>query len=160
MKKSRILISKTCKFYQCVKQDTEILSGKRVSNPAEGYGGHEYLKPFGLINMNARLYDPALGRFLSPDPYVQAPDYSQNFNRYSYCLNNPLKYSDPNGENWLLLYLLYCTEAGYQFQKYYSPVAYKVELDFGSHQIGIGLKMGVGISKLVSIFNSSFASKI
>ena len=48
--------------------------------------------------MNARLYDPALGRFLSPDPYVQAPDFSQSFNRYSYCLNNPLRYVDKNGE--------------------------------------------------------------
>lgn len=48
--------------------------------------------------MNARLYDPALGRFLSPDPYVQAPDFSQNFNRYSYCLNNPLRFTDPSGE--------------------------------------------------------------
>lgn len=48
--------------------------------------------------MNARLYDPVLGRFLSPDPYVQAPDFSQNFNRYSYALNNPLRFTDPNGE--------------------------------------------------------------
>ena len=48
--------------------------------------------------MNARLYDPAVGRFLSPDPYVQAPDFTQNFNRYSYCLNNPLRYTDPSGE--------------------------------------------------------------
>jgi hypothetical protein len=48
--------------------------------------------------MNARLYDPALGRFLSPDPYVQMPDFSQNFNRYSYCLNNPLVYVDQDGE--------------------------------------------------------------
>ena len=63
-----------------------------------GYTGHEHLTVFGLINMNARLYDPALGRFLSPDPYVQAPDWSQNFNRYSYSVNNPLKYSDPSGE--------------------------------------------------------------
>jgi RHS repeat-associated protein len=68
-----------------------------------GYTGHEHLPWFGLINMNARLYDPALGRFLSPDPFVQAPDFSQNFNRYSYCLNNPLKYTDPDGEwNWLV----------------------------------------------------------
>ena len=37
------------------------------------------------------LYDPLLGRFLSPDNYVQQPDNSQSFNRYSYCLNNPLK---------------------------------------------------------------------
>ena len=63
-----------------------------------GYTGHEHLDWFGLINMNARLYDPALGRFLSPDPYVQAPDFTQNFNRYSYCLNNPLKYTDESGE--------------------------------------------------------------
>ncbi len=63
-----------------------------------GYTGHEHLPWFGLINMNARLYDPALGRFLAPDPYVQAPDFTQNFNRYSYCLNNPLKYADTNGE--------------------------------------------------------------
>ncbi len=63
-----------------------------------GYTGHEHLTLFGLINMNARLYDPALGRFLSPDPYVQAPDFTQNFNRYSYCLNNPLVYVDQDGE--------------------------------------------------------------
>jgi hypothetical protein len=48
--------------------------------------------------MNARLYDPALGRFLSPDPFVQAPYLSQSYNRYSYCLNNPFKYTDPTGE--------------------------------------------------------------
>ncbi len=48
--------------------------------------------------MNGRLYDPILGCFLSPDNYVQQPDNSQNFNRYSYCLNNPLKYTDPSGE--------------------------------------------------------------
>ena len=63
-----------------------------------GYTGHEHLAEFGLINMNGRLYDPLLGRFLSPDPYVQLPDFSQNYNRYSYCLNNPLKYTDPSGE--------------------------------------------------------------
>lgn len=63
-----------------------------------GYTGHEHLTWFGLINMNARLYDPALGRFLSPDPYVQAPDFTQNFNRYSYALNNPLMFVDPDGE--------------------------------------------------------------
>jgi RHS repeat-associated protein len=66
-----------------------------------GYTGHEHIPEFGLINMNGRMYDPVLGRFLSPDPYVQAPDFSQNFNRYSYCLNNPLKYTDPSGEFFL-----------------------------------------------------------
>ena len=67
-----------------------------------GYTGHEMLPEFGLINMNGRLYDPILGRFLSPDNYVQMPDYSQSFNRYGYCLNNPLKYKDPSG-NYILI---------------------------------------------------------
>ncbi len=65
-----------------------------------GYTGHEMLPEFGIINMNGRLYDPVLGRMLSPDPFVQAPGNSQNYNRYSYVLNNPLKFTDPSGESW------------------------------------------------------------
>lgn len=65
---------------------------------ARGYTGHEHLDAFGLINMNGRMYDPLLGRMLSPDNYVQAPDNSQNFNRYSYAMKNPLVYVDPDGE--------------------------------------------------------------
>jgi len=87
-----------------------------------GYCGHEHLKEFGLINMNARLYDPAIGRFLSPDPYVQMPENSQNFNRYSYCLNNPLKYTDESGEiitEWIILgaFIGGTFNLGYQFYK-------------------------------------------
>ena len=63
-----------------------------------GYTGHEMLNEFDIINMNGRLYDPLLGRFFSPDNYVQFPGLTQSFNRYSYCLNNPLKYTDPSGE--------------------------------------------------------------
>jgi hypothetical protein len=48
--------------------------------------------------MNGRMYDPVLARFLSPDPYVQMPDFTQSFNRYAYCLNNPFKFTDPSGE--------------------------------------------------------------
>ena len=68
-----------------------------------GFTGHEWLPWFGLYNMNARLYDPVLGRFLSPDPYVQMPDNTQNLNRYLYALNNPFSYTDPSGEFWHLI---------------------------------------------------------
>jgi RHS repeat-associated protein len=72
-----------------------------------GFTGHEHLPEFALINMNGRMYDPILGRFLSPDPYVQAPEFSQNFNRYSYCVNNPLIYTDPSGEiAWFALVII------------------------------------------------------
>jgi len=70
---------------------------------SRGYTGHEHWNIFGLIDMNGRFYDPLLGRFLSPDPYVQMPENPQNFNRYSYCLNNPLKYTDPSGESAILI---------------------------------------------------------
>ena len=52
--------------------------------------------------MNGRVYDSVLGRFLSPDKYVQEGDNSQNYNSYSYCLNNPLKYADPSGNVFVL----------------------------------------------------------
>lgn len=68
-----------------------------------GFTGHEHLYNFGLINMNGRVYDPFLSTFLSPDNYIQCPDNSQNFNRYAYCLNNPLKYTDPDGEFWHII---------------------------------------------------------
>ena len=65
-----------------------------------GYTGHEHLDKFGLINMNGRMYDAVIGRMLSPDNFVQDPFSTQFFNRYSYCGNNPLKYTDPDGE-WI-----------------------------------------------------------
>ena len=65
-----------------------------------GFTGHEHYPEFKIINMNGRLYDPVIGRFFSPDNFVQTPEFTQGFNRYSYCLNNPLKYTDPSGETW------------------------------------------------------------
>jgi len=63
----------------------------------KGYTGHEQVQEVDLINMNGRLYDATLGRFVSADPHIQAPEMSQNYNRYSYVLNNPMKYTDPSG---------------------------------------------------------------
>lgn len=65
-----------------------------------GYTGHEHLDEFDLINMNGRCYDPSLARFISPDPFVQDFSSTQNLNRYSYALNNPLIFTDPSGYNY------------------------------------------------------------
>ena len=64
-----------------------------------GFTGHEHVDigDIGLIHMNGRVYDPQLGRFLSADPHVQFLHASQSYNRYSYVMNNPLKYTDPSG---------------------------------------------------------------
>ena len=65
-----------------------------------GFTGHEHYPYFKIINMNGRLYDPVIGRFFSPDKYVANSSFTQDFNRYSYCRNNPLKYVDPSGESF------------------------------------------------------------
>ena len=69
----------------------------RSSWSRRGYTQHEHLDEVGLIHMNGRVYDPDLGRFVSPDPFVQFPDNLQSYNRYAYVLNNPLRYTDPSG---------------------------------------------------------------
>ncbi len=84
------------------------LSGEPALSADRGFTGHEYLEDFNLYNMNGRLGvypdecnesgNPVLGRFLSPDPYIADPSFTQSYNRYSYVLNNPLKYNDPTGE--------------------------------------------------------------
>ncbi|MFT3768646.1 MAG: FG-GAP-like repeat-containing protein [Minicystis sp.] len=63
----------------------------------KGFTGHEGDEELGLVNMKGRVYDPKLGRFLTPDPIVSAPYFGQSWNPYSYVLNNPLKYVDPSG---------------------------------------------------------------
>ncbi len=78
-----------------------------------GFTGHEHIDELGLINMNGRMYDPLQGRFLSPDPYIQNPSDPQNYNRYSYCLNNPLKYTDPTGEFFWIPFAIGAAIGGY-----------------------------------------------
>ena len=62
-----------------------------------GFTDHEHLSESGLIHMNGRVYDPLISRFLSADPIVQAPEFSQSYNHYSYVWNNPLSLVDPSG---------------------------------------------------------------
>lgn len=62
-----------------------------------GYTGHEMLPEYGLVNMNGRMYDPANGRMLRPDNNIAYPDNTQSYNRYSYAMNNPMTYVDPDG---------------------------------------------------------------
>ena len=63
-----------------------------------GYTGHEHLQGVNLIHMNGRLYDPVIHRFLQPDNFVSDTQNTQAFNRYSYVLNNPFKFTDASGE--------------------------------------------------------------
>ena len=57
-----------------------------ASTTKRGYTMHEHMDEMGVINMNGRVYDPLIGRFLTADPHIQAPDDLQSFNRYSYVV--------------------------------------------------------------------------
>ncbi|MEO8899917.1 MAG: RHS repeat-associated core domain-containing protein [Polyangiaceae bacterium] len=65
-----------------------------------GFTDQETIPSLGLVNMNGRIYDPAVGRFLSPDPTVQFASNLQSYNHYSYAADNPLRYTDPTGYNF------------------------------------------------------------
>ena len=62
-----------------------------------GFTMHEHLDEVGVTHMNGRIYDPLIGRFMSADPFIQAPDNLQGYNRYAYVQNNPLNLVDPSG---------------------------------------------------------------
>jgi len=68
-----------------------------ASSDQRGFTSHEHLSELGLIHMNGRLFDPALGRFLQADPLIQAPYNAQSHNRYAYVCDNPLSFTDPSG---------------------------------------------------------------
>ena len=83
---------------QLTKAEIEALLGAHGERASRGFTRHEHLDRTGLIHMNGRMYDPRLGRFLSPDPIVGDVTSSQSWNLYSYARNNPLSYVDPTGQ--------------------------------------------------------------
>lgn len=72
-----------------------------TSQTTRGFTNHEHISNIGLINMNARTYDPVVGRFLTPDTLIEDYFKGQILNRYSYVGNNPLSFTDPTGQCFL-----------------------------------------------------------
>jgi RHS repeat-associated protein len=120
-----------------------------------GFTGHEHLDAFKMINMSGRMYDPVLGRFLSPDPFLQFPDFTQGLNPYSYALNNPLRFVDPDG------YSLFGTILAITLQILVTPinpvlgaVVFSVVMTI---DYAIENGWGVNISDLAQYFAQTFA---
>jgi RHS repeat-associated protein len=68
-----------------------------TSDVLTGFTGQRHDDDLGLIDMRGRTYDPILRRFLQPDPVVQDAYAGQNYNRYSYVMNDPVNLIDPTG---------------------------------------------------------------
>lgn len=79
--------------------------GERQENPTDaafgnvGYTGHTQDADSGLVYMQARYYDPVIGRFMAVDPAEVNPESTISFNRYAYANNNPMRFFDPDGRN-------------------------------------------------------------
>lgn len=76
--------------------------GKEIDNKDPevnhtSFTGKKLYGDIGLVHMNARFYDPVVGRFMGYDPAAVTPDNLFSFNRYAYANNNPMLYTDPNG---------------------------------------------------------------
>ena len=87
--------------YESWGERQELPSDRQTSKPhhtlRDGYTGHEHLDNLGLVHMEARVYDPDIGRFISPDSMIDGVSSAAGYNRFSYVSNNPLRYTDPTG---------------------------------------------------------------
>jgi len=104
----------------------------------QGFTGHETLDAVGLVNMNGRVYDPRIGRFLSVDPIIQTIGMSQALNPYSYVMNNPLTLIDPSGYSWLSKAF---SAIGKFFKKIFKSIARSLNLIVAAALIAIAIAM-------------------
>jgi len=76
----------------------EEIVGAAANDNQAGFTGHIKDAATGLNYMQARYYDPVIGRFLSVDPVTFMDNgHPANFNRYAYGLNDPVNLTDPTG---------------------------------------------------------------
>ena len=76
--------------------ETTELTGNGFDNQV-CYTGAIYDEETGLYYMNARYYDPEIGRFISQDSYRGELNDANQWHLYVYCANNPINYTDPSG---------------------------------------------------------------
>jgi RHS repeat-associated protein len=119
------------------------------------FTGQEQIPDVGLVNMNGRVYDPALGRFLSPDPHVQFVADLQSYNRYTYVNNNPLSYTDPTGYSTL-------GDIGHWFASTFSNPLTDFEIGFSliaclGSAASVAIACGVAVGLTIAAMNAGIA---
>ena len=118
------------------------------------YRGYYYDTETELYYLNARYYDPEIGRFISPDgtEYLE-PETINGLNLYAYCGNNPVMYMDPAGTSWASFW----SSVGNWFKSNWEKVVSVVEIVAGTVALFIPGGQAVG-SVLLSMGITSMVS--
>jgi RHS repeat-associated protein len=132
-----------------------VLRGGGVPDPgAFLFAGQQYDPSASLYYLRARYYDPALGRFLTRDPFPGLPTLPQTLNPYAYALNNPVNLVDPSGRfPWIML-LLAAGVGAYVAADNYTPVDPCISL---LHDPGFWKAVGIGATVGASAFLGGWA---
>lgn len=133
-----------------------------------GYTGHVNDPDSGLVYMQARYYDPVVGRFLSPDPARMRSGNVDQFGRFSYVANNPVYFVDPTGRATVAVGISagasWLAGGGGQAQltfsyKSWNPSTWRL----GGYLAGAGqagTQLGVGAAAVVSISDADSAEEM
>ena len=78
---------------------TDVACGTITAITTRGFTNQEQMPTACLLNLNARLYDPSIGKFIAADTMVPNSFDGQTYNRYAYVTNNPLSLTDPTGHD-------------------------------------------------------------
>jgi len=77
--------------------DDTTCSNGLTSPTTKGFTSQEEIAALCLVNLNARIYDPTIARFMAADTVVPDPYDGQSYNRYTYTDNRPLSFTDTTG---------------------------------------------------------------
>ena len=77
--------------------------GLRQLDLVKRYTNHDFDAVLGVYYAKARFYDPSDKRFLAADPVKGVAEEPMTFNQYIYCINNPLRWIDPDGQKFTMV---------------------------------------------------------
>lgn len=87
--------------------DYDIFGNPTLENEAEGkenpyrYAGYYWDKETGYYYLRTRYYDPEIARFITEDSFTGYYDDPLSLNLYTYCMNSPINYWDPDGRYYV-----------------------------------------------------------
>jgi len=123
------------------------------------YRGYYYDRDLGLYYLQSRYYDPAVGRFISPDEvgFLGSNADLTSYNLYAYCSNNPTNLFDPSGHSAVLIGLIIGAIVGFGTVLYTDykddEHIFNGSVEWTEYLSGtiIGAALGAGIGYIITV---------